>query len=451
MSGVHAAPAPEVGDAVEVIIPFVTAASILFIGFLGEVLFRRTGLPSIPFLIVLGVVLGLLGAWVPFFAPGTLAPVTPYLTTLALIMILFHGGMEMNLVRAFGSSGRATLLAILYFVLVTVGVAVAARFLLGFDWTGSLLFGPMIAGTSSVVIIPLAARVGLREDTSTTIALESTITDILNIVVFFALVDVYYGRSTGLLETGRDIVARFGVGLLFGVVAGIAWLAVLYRIRREVFTYIPTLAVAIFLYFGSETFGGSGVLSVLTMGLALGNDEHVARFVRMRMDPKEFAELKRYLMRFQAELSFLIRAFFFVLLGLLFSPDPSTLAFSLAFGVLFVAINMGLRYVAVVASTVGSPMRGDRVPMTLLCGQGLAHATLAVIPMQLLPPQYPAPIANAATYPLIVVMVIIMTNMITAVGAVAAARRRPETAPEVAVVEEDPPPPPDEAVEGQKD
>ena len=420
---------------------FITAASILLIGFLGEAMFRKTGVPSIPFLIVLGI---LLATFAPaYFSSVTLAPVTPHLITLALIMILFHGGMEMDLGKAFGQSGRATLLAVTYFLLVTAGVTLAARFFLNYDWTSSLLFGPMIAGTSSVVIIPLARKVGLREDTSLTISLESTITDVLNIVVFFALIAIYYGRSDGLLDTFQEIAAKFGVGLLLGFFVGVAWLAVLYRIRREEYTYIPTLAIAIFLYFGSETLGGSGVLSVLTMGLVLGNDEHIARFVRLRLDPKEFADLRRYLTRFQSELSFLIRAFFFVFLGVLFNPSADTILFGLFFGALFVGINLTLRYVAVLVATVRSPMAVDRVPMTLLCGQGLAHATLAVLAAQ------PGPFGvGNPDYPVIVLMVVIITNVITAFGAYAAARRpgaRPRVA-EVALAEglPSPPPPPEE-------
>src|SRR3989304_4124972 len=121
------------------------------------------------------------------------------------------------------------------------------------------------------------------------------------------------------------------------------------------------------------------------MGLVLGNDEHIARFVRLTLDPKEFAETRRYMTRFQSELSFLIRAFFFVFLGIPFNPAADTILFSLFFGRLFVGINLVLRYVAVVAATVRSPMAVDRVPMTLLCGQGPPHAPLAGLP----PPPFP--------------------------------------------------------------
>jgi len=65
-------------------VAFLTAAAILFIGFLGETVFRRTGFPSILLLILVGVALGPL---FHFFSPADLAPVTPYLITLALIMI----------------------------------------------------------------------------------------------------------------------------------------------------------------------------------------------------------------------------------------------------------------------------------------------------------------------------------------------------------------------------
>jgi hypothetical protein len=74
--------------------------------------------------------------------------------------------------------------------------------------------------------------------------------------------------------------------------------------------------------------------------------------------------------------------------------------------------------------------------MTLLCGQGLAHATLAILTLQL-------GIANAATYPRIILMVILATNVITAAGAMATARRNRRELPEVATAVADPPAPPD--------
>jgi cell volume regulation protein A len=397
------------------------------VGFVGEVVFRRTGFPSILILIGFGL---LLGPVFNVFDRQTLTPVTPHLITLSLIIILFHGGMEMDLAAVFSQSARAALLAALYFVFVSIGVTVAARYLLGLGWIQSAMFGPIIAGTSSVVIIPLAQRIGLRKETSLTIALESTITDVLNIVAFFALLELYLGVTVGLPDALRDIAARFGVGIVLGFIAGVVWLAVLYRMRREEYAYISTLSVLILTYFGSEFLGGSGVLSALLMGLVLGNHAHVAHFVRMKMEPEEFAESRRFLVRFHSELAFLMRAFFFVFLGLTYDLTLDTLLFSLTFGLLFSGINIGLRYVAVSLSVIRSPMARDKTAMTLLCGQGLTHATLAVIPLQFAIP-------NADYYPRIIIMMLLITNVVTSVGALAAKRRARAAAPEREV----PPPP----------
>jgi cell volume regulation protein A len=396
---------------------FIVAAVILFIGFLGDLLFRKTGFPDILFLLFFGIILGpVLG----FFSKADLLPVTPYLITLSLIMILFYGGTQMDLPKVLSQSGRAALLAVTYFVLVTSVVAVFAWFFLGMSWIQALMFGPMIAGTSSIVIIPLALKLGLRKETALTLSLESTITDVVNIVFFFAILSLFLSGDLSVVDAARDLAAQFGVGILMGFVVGVAWLGVLYRIRREPYTYISTLAVLIFVYAGSTLLGGSGVLSALVFGLVLGNDSHVASFVRMKINVDKLTELREMLVRFQSELTFMIRAFFFVFLGLIYDVSFESLTFGLAVGLVFVGIDLFMRYVAVGFSMWRSVMSKDRVIMTLLCGQGLAHATLSVIPLQ-----YGVP--NAEVYPSVVVTVIIITNIITSVGSFWVFRRSKKT------------------------
>ncbi|MCP8308826.1 MAG: cation:proton antiporter [archaeon] len=398
----------------DVTVTFIVAAVILFIGFLGELLFRRTGLPDILFLILFGIILGPV---LNLFSKETLIPVTPYLVTLSLMMILFYGGMEMNLYKVFTQSGRAVLLGSTYFVFVTVGIAIFARFIFNMDWIQALMFGPMIAGTSSVVIIPLSQKLRLREETSLTISLESTITDVLNIVFFFALLELFTRGNLSFIETAQDLAARFGVGVLLGFITGVVWLWILYRIRGEQYTYISTLAVLMLTYVGTELLGGSGVLSALVLGLVIGNDARVSSFLGMKIDIFQFTKLKEFLMRFHSELAFLIRTFFFVFLGLLYDLSFTTLTFGLLFGLVFISINIFLRYLAVNLSVIRSPMTVDKVAMTLLCGQGLAHATLSVIPLQLGLPY-------AEIYVTIVITVIVLTNIITSAASIMISRKQ---------------------------
>jgi cell volume regulation protein A len=385
---------------------FILAASILLIGFLADLLFRRTGLPDIIFLLILGITIGpILG----IFSRNDLQPVTPYLIELSLIMILFYGGMEMNLAKVLAHSGRAALLALTYFALVTAAVATIAKFVFNINWVLALMFGPMIAGTSSVVIIPLSKRLNLNEETALTLSLESTITDVVNIVFFFAILNFYISGNLSLTSIAQSMAAQFGVGILGGFVVGTIWLWILYHIRDEPYTYISTLAVLILTFMGTELLGGSGVLSALTMGLVIGNYKPIASFVRMNIDSSRFESYKNAFARFQSELTFLIRSFFFVFLGLIYDPSFNTLTFGLSIGLAFVGVDLILRYVAVRLAVLRSSMRLDTTIMTLLCGQGLAHATLSVIPQE-----YGIP--RAEIYPMVVVTMIILTNIVTSLG-----------------------------------
>jgi cell volume regulation protein A len=359
--------------------------------------------------IILGPVLGI-------FSKNQLAPVAPYLIELSLMMILFYGGMEMDLSKVLGQSGRAAVLAFTYFVFVTIAVSFVAMFLLNINWIQALMFGPMIAGTSSIVIIPLCQKLCISEETSLTLSLESTITDVLNIVFFFAILGLHLSGSLNLLTAVQDIVAQFGVGILVGFVVGIVWCWVLYKIRDEPYTYISTLAVLILTFMVSQILGGSGVLSALTMGLVIGNYKDVSSLMRINVASARFEELKAMLTRFQSELTFLIRTFFFVFLGLIYDVSSTTATFSLLIGLIFLGLDLGLRYIAVRLSVVRSSMRKDATIMTLLCGQGLAHATLSVIPQQ-----YGIP--NGEIFPMIVVTVIILTNAVTTLGSFIVTRK----------------------------
>jgi cell volume regulation protein A len=399
---------------IDLTLTFILAAVMLLIGVLADLLFRKTGFPDILFLLILGIILGpILG----LISKNDLAPITPYLIELSLIMILFYGGMDMNLTKVVRQSGRATVLAVLYFVFVTVVISTIAKLIFNIAWIPALMFGPMVAGTSSIVIIPLAKKMKMSEETALTLSLESTITDVLNIVFFFALLGLYLSGGFSVLSIAENIIAEFGIGLLIGFVVGIVWAWVLYKIRGEPYTYISTLAVLILTVMAADLLGGSGVLSALAMGLVIGNFKKVSSLVRIKVVSTKFENLRETLANLQSELTFLIRTFFFVFLGLIFDISFHSVTLGLAVSAIFLTTNLGLRYIAVRLSVARSDMRENAAMMTLMCGQGLAHATLSIIPQE-----YGIP--NADIYPIVVVTMIILTNIVTTFGPFLVMRRK---------------------------
>ena len=80
------------------------SALIIVIGFLSNYLFERTGLPDMLFLIILGYVVGPLLR----LLDSSVSTLAPYLAALALVFILFDGGMKMNIRQVLSESQSNT-------------------------------------------------------------------------------------------------------------------------------------------------------------------------------------------------------------------------------------------------------------------------------------------------------------------------------------------------------
>lgn len=390
---------------------FSIVAAIIAVGFLANLLFRRTGLPSSLFLVLIGVVLGPV---LKVFSPEQLDPITPFLTTLTLLMILFEGGLNMDIHKVISQSFRAAILAILYVASATAFVTMFAVFFLGFQWVEALMLGPMTAGTSSVIIIPIVSKLGINKEVEVTLSLESTVTDVLNIVLVLAIFQTYVSGLVDIQQTVVTIIAKFAIGAVLGAVVGILWIRVLHMIRKEEYTYMVTLAVLIGSYAASEALQGSGPLTALLFGLMLGNDREVFRTLKIKLDSGYLSEIKSFVKRSHGELAFLIRAFFFVFLGLIYGvgAGESFIWWGIIIAVLIVSVNLVFRYAAVTIATWKSTMFQYRRFMTFMCGIGLANATLSVLLYRELSPT----LAYAYLYPAIATNIIIVTNIITSVA-----------------------------------
>ncbi|MEM0313621.1 MAG: cation:proton antiporter, partial [Candidatus Bathyarchaeia archaeon] len=167
----------------------ILAGFIILLGFLGNYLLEHTGFPDMILLIVLGI---LIGPLLRLVEPSSVMPLAPYLAALALVFILFDGGLAMNIYRVFAESPRAMILAVLGFCL---SVLATTLFMMYFiipdkDWLYSMLFGTILGGSSSVVVISLASKIKMREKSSTILTLESVITDILCIVFSLVIIEI---------------------------------------------------------------------------------------------------------------------------------------------------------------------------------------------------------------------------------------------------------------------
>lgn len=383
---------------------------IIAIGFLANYLFKRTGLPDMLFLIFLGI---LFGPVLRVFKPAEVQGLSPYIAALALAFILFDGGIGLTIQQVLSQSPRAVLLAVLGFVFSVIVAAVFMVIAFNVPLLYGLLFGSMFGGSSSIVVISLASKIKISEKGSTTLILESAITDILCIVVSLAFIGVLINGQANYYSIGMGIAGKFLIGAAIGVLAGLIWLAVLKRVSCLPFSYMLTLAIVLFAYAISDGLGGSGGLSSLLFGLVLGNERVILKFFRRNkgVTTGQLA-VDEGLKRFESEIAFLIRTFFFVFLGIIASISSFNL---LMLGIVLSVLLFAVRFGVVRLTTLKSEMKKDRLIMTAVLTRGLAAAVLATLPMQygLL---YSTLFINLA------VVVIVSTAIIATIGAIAISR-----------------------------
>jgi cell volume regulation protein A len=359
-----------------VTLALIISSIIIVIGFLSNWLFDRTGLPDMLFLITLGVVVGPV---LRIFNPASLFELAPYLAAVALVFILFDGGLRMNLYQVFSESPRAASLAIIGFVFSTIAIALVMHLIVGVPLLYGILFGSILGGSSSIVVVSLARRIKVSEKCSTVLTLESAVTDILCIVVSLAVIGIIMSPSgqAQYLEIGKEIAGKFSIGAVVGVIFGIIWLTLLKKVANIPYAYMLTLAVVLSAYSVSEVLGGNGALSSLLFGIVLGNEKDILKI--FKQESTRGMVIDAGLKRFEAEIAFLVRSFFFVYLGLITTVNDVGL---IIFGAILSFLLLGVRYLTVRLATIRSELCEERSIMSVILTRGLAAAVLSTLPMQ---------------------------------------------------------------------
>ncbi|MDH2899998.1 MAG: cation:proton antiporter [archaeon] len=386
---------------------------IMFIGLGGDLLMKRFPIPTPLFLVFFGYLLGTitLPIGMSFLFPGTSGsllplPTAPFLSiaplfsTIALIIILFYGGLEIRSSDFLRNIPRVLIEVNIYVLLGILSIAGLATFLFHWDIWTALLMGSIVGGeTSAAVVVPLTKLVKMSEATKTFLILESTLNSIYCVVFYFTFLRVIQGQGTGPAE----VLSGIGVSILSGVVAGVAlgylWRFISPALSDFDFSYVVAILLVLSAYLISNYFGG-GLVSSLAFGLVAfrrsslpsspASLEIDGLTYRNEASPNSSSSLANskdgaksyevtYLSRTHYEITFVMKTFFFVLLGLLLTAIPSNVVYSaLSYGALFTLALFALRFLASRISTFKSSFKPERNLILFTMAQGLTPAVLAV-------------------------------------------------------------------------
>jgi len=347
--------------------------AIIVAGFLGNYLFERTRIPDVLLLMLLGV---LLGPVLNVVDPAFLTPLAPFFGALALVIILFDGGLNLNLFKVLGELAPATLFTLMTFI-GTVAFGTAAGVLAGWNILHALLLSVILGGTASNFVIAVMPRLSVSSEVKTLLSLESAINDTLTIVGAIALAGVLATNTVNWQAVSNSILGAFTIAAAAGAIAGLVWLKVMAHFHEKPFGYMLTLAVLFMLYAGVESVKANGAIAVLVFGLIMGSSKQLQRIIDGKDKPVEF---EGPLKVFHSEVSFFVRTFFFVYLGVILNLSKLTLAATAVAAVIFFGLLLG-RFVAVKAfSAWARHTRPYEFLMTLMSPRGLAAAVLAGMP-----------------------------------------------------------------------
>lgn len=195
--------------------------------------------------------------------------------TVALVLILFDGGLNTPWKTARAHCLPASILATVGVAGTAVLVAIAAYWL-GLSWIEALLVGAIVSSTDAAAVFSAlrGSGVQLRRRVGATLELESGLNDpmavILTITLTTALLE---GAVTDIFSLLLDIVLQLATGLVAGIAIGWLGQRLMHYVRVPAAGLYPalTLALALLAFGLPSLFMGSGFLAVYIAALMLGN------------------------------------------------------------------------------------------------------------------------------------------------------------------------------------
>jgi cell volume regulation protein A len=339
--------------------------SLLAAGIAGAFLADRIRIPGLLLFLGLGMLAGSQGVGGIHFSDAEL---TRTLGTIALVLILFEGGLTSGWSEIRPVLGTAASLATIG-TLVTAAIAgLAAKWIFDFSTLEGLLVGAAIAATDSAAIFAVLRRSTLKKRLARSLEGESGMNDPVALLLVIGFIEWIQQPDYGAADMAGLLALKLALGIAIGLALG--WLAVriLDRITLPTDGIYPvaTIAVAALAYGLAEVAHGSGLLAVYLTALALGSAAIPA---------------KRTVVSFHEGLGWVSQIALFILLGLLIFPsalgDIALKGIALSAVLIFIA-----RPVAAFIATALAPL--DVRERLMLGWAGLRGATpiwLATFPV----------------------------------------------------------------------
>jgi cell volume regulation protein A len=281
------------------------AGALLAAGIVGALLADRVRVPGLLLFLGLGMLAGSEGIGGIKFDDPALART---LGTIALILILFEGGLTAGWSEIRPVLGTAASLATVGTVVTAVIAGLAAKEIFDLSTLEGMLVGAAIAATDSAAIFAVLRRSTLEKRLARSLEGESGMNDPVALLLVIGFIEWIQEPGYGLADMAGLLALKLAIGIAVGVAVGRLAVIALDKVRLPTDGIYPvaTIAIAGLTYGLAEIAHGSGLLAVYLTALLLGSARIPAR---------------RTIVTFHEGLGWVAQLALFILLGLLVFPS----------------------------------------------------------------------------------------------------------------------------------
>ncbi|MBR8826872.1 MAG: cation:proton antiporter [Gomphosphaeria aponina SAG 52.96 = DSM 107014] len=332
-------------------------------GIAAQVVAEYLKVPSIVFLLLFGIFLG--KDCLHLLHPNQLGIGLEVLVALSVAIILFEGGLNLELRELGRVSGSLRNLVTLGTLITLIGGGMAAHWLTEFPWPIAFLYASLVVVTGPTVISPLLKQVEVDRSVATLLEGEGVLIDPVGAILAVVVLDTILNSNAVPLEIISGLLLRLGIGAAIGGAGG--WLLG-FILKRTNFLSddLKNLVVlaGVWGIFGLAQMirGESGLMATVVAGIVL----------RASSIPEE-----RLIRRFKGQLTVLCVSVLFILLA----ADLSLASiFALGWGSVFTVcvLMFGIRPLSVAFCTIKSGLNWrQKMFLAWVAPKGIVCASVA--------------------------------------------------------------------------
>jgi NhaP-type Na+/H+ or K+/H+ antiporter len=290
-------------------------------GISAQVLAAYFRIPSIVLLLLLGILFGSDG--IGLLHPHVLGTGLEVIVALATAIILFEGGLNLDLRELGRVSVSLQLLVTLGTLITLLGGSMAAHWLGEFPWNIAFLYASIVVVTGPTVVGPLLKQINVDRQVATLLEGEGVLIDPVGAILAFVVLDTILNGDADPINAIVGLFIRLGIGAAIGGAGG--YLMSLIFKRADFLSFelknLAVLAILWSLFTLSQMIRSeSGVMTTVVAGAVFANSSV----------PEE-----RLLRSFKGQLTILSVSVLFILLA----ADLSIASvFALGWGSLFTVL-----------------------------------------------------------------------------------------------------------------